>query len=111
VSVRFPTLSQQKAAAATRIGQSCELLEAELAAYARVHGGRFVLYGSVARGDHRFDSDVDILVDFREPEEAAAWDFAEIACQRLELKVDLRSWRTASPRFLQHIQRDMKVIS
>jgi predicted nucleotidyltransferase len=111
VSAGFPTLAQQKAAAATRIGQSCELLKAELAAYARAHGGRFVLYGSVARGDHRFDSDVDILVDFPEHEESAAWDLAEAACQRLELEVDLRSWRTASPRFLEHIQRDMKVIS
>jgi len=52
MSARFPTLSQQKAAAAARIGQSSELLKAELAAYARAHGGRFVQYGSVARGDH-----------------------------------------------------------
>jgi len=111
MSARFPTLSQQKAAAAARIGQCCELLKAELAAYARAHGGRFVHYGSVARGDHRFDSDVDILVDFPEHEESAAWDFAEAACRRLELRVDLRSWRTASPRLLQHIHRDMKIIS
>lgn len=111
MSAQFPTLSEQKTAAALQIARSSELLEAELAEYARQHGGRFALYGSVARGDHRFDSDVDILVDFPDREESGAWDFVETACRRLGLKVDVRSWRTASARFLQHIQRDMKVIS
>ncbi len=35
-----------------------------LSAYARAHGGYFILYGSAARGEMRFHSDVDLLVDF-----------------------------------------------
>lgn len=31
---------------------------------ARHHGGRVRLFGSVARGDERPDSDIDLLVDF-----------------------------------------------
>lgn len=110
MSARFPTLLERKTAAALHITRACELLKVELAHYARQHGGRFALYGSVARGDHRFDSDVDILVDFPDSEESDAWHFVEAACRRLELKADLRFWRTASARFLHHIERDMRVI-
>lgn len=110
MNARFPTLAQQKATAALQIGLACETLKAELAEYALAHGGRFLLYGSVARGEHRFDSDVDLLVDFPESEERGAWDFVEGASERLGLKIDIRSLRTASPRFLRHIQRDAKVI-
>lgn len=93
-----------------RIRRSCVQLESELAEYARLHAGRFALYGSVARGDHRFDSDVDILLDFSEADEPSAREFAEEVCRRLDLKADVRSWRTASEKFLKHIERDMKVI-
>jgi predicted nucleotidyltransferase len=34
------------------------------AAAARYHGKRVRLFGSVARGDERADSDIDLLVDF-----------------------------------------------
>ena len=106
----FPTLAERKAAATRQIGQRCETLAAELARYARAHAGRFVLYGSTARGDHRFDSDVDILVDFPEHQEDEAWRHAESLCRTLGLKGDIALLRTASPRFVEHIQRDMRVI-
>ncbi|WP_046868648.1 nucleotidyltransferase domain-containing protein [Microvirga massiliensis] len=32
--------------------------------YARSKGGRFLLSGSTARGETRFDSDIDLLLDF-----------------------------------------------
>jgi tRNA nucleotidyltransferase (CCA-adding enzyme) len=59
-------------------GRSARLPTA-LAAYAASRGGRYLLYGSAARGTMRHDSDVDILADF--PPEAIddAWVFAEEA--------------------------------
>ena len=107
----FPTLAERKAAAVRQIGQRCEMLEAELGKYARAHAGRFVLYGSMARGDHRFNSDVDILVDFPAHEQDEAWRHAEQLCRSLGLKGDIALLRTASPRFVEHIRRDMRVIS
>lgn len=106
----FPTLAEQKATATRRFGDSCESLKRLLAHYARKHGGRFLIYGSVARGEYRFDSDVDLLVDFPEGQETDAWRFAEDACWELGLKADIGVLRTRSQAFIDHIQGDMKVI-
>lgn len=111
MSAIFPTLAEQKTAAVKRVGHSCETLKVALARYARERSGRFILYGSVARGEHRFDSDLDLLVDFPEGEEIEAWRYAERVCRDLQLKLDIASFRTSSSRFLAHIHRDMKVIS
>lgn len=48
--------------------------------YARQRGGRFIIFGSVARDQARYDSDMDIAVDFPAPLETAAWYFAEQLC-------------------------------
>jgi hypothetical protein len=48
------TLAERKAAEAERRRRAVEALRPVLAAYARVHGGRFLLFGSAARGQMRF---------------------------------------------------------
>ncbi|MXW85316.1 MAG: DNA polymerase subunit beta, partial [Boseongicola sp. SB0667_bin_21] len=53
---------------------------ARLSSHARRHGGRFLVFGSAARGDMRHDSDIDILVDFPPEMELDAVIFAEEAC-------------------------------
>ena len=70
------TLKERKAREAERRRQAVAELREVLAAYAREHRGRYLLFGSAARGGMRYDSDVDILVDF--PCEALndAWNFA-----------------------------------
>jgi hypothetical protein len=50
-------------------------------------------------------------VDFPESEEDEAWRHAEQLCRGLGLKGDIALLRTASPRFVERIQRDMRVIS
>ncbi|MBV9248595.1 MAG: nucleotidyltransferase domain-containing protein [Acetobacteraceae bacterium] len=60
-----------------------------LTAYAREHGGRFLLFGSAARGTMRYDSDVDILVDFPPDTLDHAWNFAERACWDRRLDPDI----------------------
>ena len=77
---RIVTLKEQKAAEAERRLRAVDDLRSALAEYAREHGGRFLLFGSAARGDMRYDSDVDILVDFPPDTLDDAWNFAERAC-------------------------------
>ena len=107
---RIVTLKERKAAEADRRRRAVEDLRSALTAFARQHGGRFLLFGSAARGDMRYNSDVDILTDFREPETGGAWNFAERACWDLKLDPDImpRSWCKAE--FTAHIQPDIEVI-
>ncbi len=63
------TLAERKAARVAWMRAALDALRASLTGYARANGGRFLIFGSAARGEPRFDSDVDILVDF----ENAAW--------------------------------------
>lgn len=86
----FIPLSKRKSDAVTRIKDGVESLRKELSGYAVKHSGKFVLYGSAARGDLRFDSDVDLLIDFPKEETDKAWKFAESACIDLGLKPDVR---------------------
>src|ERR1700759_5606677 len=74
------TLPERKAAEAARRAAAVEALVPVLAAYAKAHGGRFLLFGSAARGAMKFDSDVDLLMDFRVEMLSEAWKFAEAAC-------------------------------
>lgn len=61
-----------------------------LIAYARAHGGAFILFGSAARGDASDQSDVDILVDFPDDAVMAASGFAEESSWALGLRPDVR---------------------
>jgi predicted nucleotidyltransferase len=92
------TIEQRKRARVEEIRDGLARLCLELADYGRVHGGKFWIYGSAATGQFRFDSDIDILVDFAETQVAEALDFAETACVRLRLKPDAqpRAWCTAA---------------
>lgn len=76
------TLEQRKRREAMRKAGAAEEISAALTAYARAHGGRFLLYGSAAAGRLRRDSDLDILLDFPDAAEGDAWRFAEELCWR-----------------------------
>lgn len=67
-----------------------EALKPLLAAYAREHGGRFILFGSAARGTPHDQSDVDIIADFPGRGSVPACSFAEERCFELGLKPDCR---------------------
>jgi predicted nucleotidyltransferase len=104
------TLQERKRRAAEGIARGMMALRRDLADYARMHDGRFLLYGSAVRGDYRFDSDVDIVVDFAREREAAAWRFAEEACRKHGLKPDVRPKSLCEARFVERIMRDAEDI-
>jgi predicted nucleotidyltransferase len=108
---RIITLTERKAAEAARRAAAVEAIVPLLAAYAREHGGRFLLFGSAARGQVKFHSDVDLLMDF--PLEALndAWRFAEQTCWDHDLEPDLMPYRWCKPAFLEHVATDVKVLA
>jgi predicted nucleotidyltransferase len=107
---RVVTLAERKAAAIARKREGLVRLRAMLVAYARAHGGRFLLFGSAARDELRVHSDADILVDFPRPGIDDAWVFAEEACRACGLSPDIRPRGWCSPSFLQHIEPEVEVL-
>jgi len=64
------------------------------------------LFGSYARNEARFDSDVDIIVEFSEP---VGFEFVDLMIELEEIlgrKVDLMSRRGVRPELLPIIERD-----
>lgn len=96
-------LAERKAKRATAIAAGVDALWTRLRNYAEAHGGRFILFGSVVREGQRYDSDVDILVDFPESTQSDAWRFAETACWDLGLKPDVRPANLCSEAFVARI--------
>jgi predicted nucleotidyltransferase len=90
----YLTLRERHERTLDRYRHSVEALKPALAAYARAHGGAFILFGSAGRGTPHDQSDVDILADFPLTAENSAWAFAEDTCWALQLKphVHLMAW-------------------
>jgi predicted nucleotidyltransferase len=108
---RIVTLTERKFRETARRRDAVAALVPVLAVYARTHGGRFLLFGSAARGTMKHDSDVDLLMDF--PAEALneAWKFAEEACWDRKLEPDLLPYRWCKRAFLDHVARDIRVLA
>ena len=98
------TLAERKAAAAATKAAALDRLRPLLAEVGQRLGGRFLLYGSAARGALRHGSDIDLLLDFPDASATtAAWDAAEAACAGLDLPCDIRPVGWCDPRFLEHV--------
>jgi predicted nucleotidyltransferase len=98
------TLGERKAAEAARRKAAADAAVADLRAYAREHGGRFVVFGSYLTGGIRFDSDLDVVVDFPADRVAEAWRFAEEVCARRGLAPDLHDAATTTRPFLERVR-------
>jgi predicted nucleotidyltransferase len=107
---RIVTVAGRKAAEAIRRQRAVADLRGVLDAYASAHGGRYLLFGSAARGDMRYDSDVDILVEFPPDRQVAAWNFAERACWDRQLTPDIMASAWCSDDFLALVRPDAEVL-
>lgn len=110
-AMSYPTLTERKRAKVARMEAAVETLAAELAAYAREHGGRFILFGSAARGEMRHDSDADIMVDFPE---AHGWEplfFAEDWARAQDLKYDGHLMSMSGPRLRERVAAHGRVLT
>ncbi len=104
------TLADRKRRAVSEMSRAIEQLCADLKAYAVAHDGRFILFGSAASGRLKFDSDVDLLLEFSPAEESEAWRFAEDACWKRKLTPDVRPLRFCEDKFVKHILEAARVI-
>lgn len=104
-------LAERDAIRAERRRRAVQALGERLTVYARERGGRYLLYGSAARGEVRASSDVDILVDFPSVRRAEALLFAEHICAELGLRGDVRGVETASARLLARAEAEGRVLA
>ena len=101
---RIVTVTERKNRERDRRRAAAEIVMSEMKAYGTEHGGRFFVFGSVAEDRMRFDSDLDVVVDFPAPREADAVDFVEDICRKQNLPVDVQMKSRSSGRFLDRIQ-------
>jgi predicted nucleotidyltransferase len=103
VDLTSTLLEKRKIDGAFRRSEAAHAICDTLAAYAAAHGGRYLVYGSVARGAIRHDSDIDLLIDFPEDAQADAWRFAEEACGERGMPHDIRPLSWCKAAFLERI--------
>jgi predicted nucleotidyltransferase len=96
------TISERKARGAAHRRSAAARVMDELKTYAGAHGGRFLVFGSVATGKVKFDSDFDVVVDFPGLENAAI-EFVEDVCAANSLPYDVYARTTSSEAFLARI--------
>ena len=104
------TVRERNSAKVARMEAAVAELKPVLAAYAREHGGRFVLFGSAARREMHPDSDVDILVDFPDGARMQAMSFAEDACWERGLTPDILGFGRPAGRLRKHIEEEGLVL-
>ena len=100
------TIAERKAQAIERLGAAYALVRMALADHAVAHGGRYVVFGSFARGDIRPESDVDLMVDFPAKAERGARDLAEATCRAHGLVPDVHLKSEVSDALMRRIARD-----
>ena len=101
------TVAERKARETARHRAAVDRVISEMKAFGAEHGGRFFIFGSAAEDRMKFDSDLDIIVDFPAEREAEALDFVEDACRRQNLPADIHLKSRSSSRFLDRIRNHM----
>ena len=105
------TLKERHRRKMERMARAIVEIDAALATYAREHGGRFIRFGSTAKGRMRAQSDVDIIADFASEESGCATTYAEEVCSAHGMPADARSVDYASPRLLDRALAEGVVLS
>ena len=105
------TLKERHRRKMERMAAAVVAIDAALTAYAREHGGRFIRYGSTAKGCMRQHSDVDIIADFPDEASLEAASFAESLCHRHEMTPDVSASAYISDRFKAAVIGDAVVLS
>ncbi|MXX91133.1 MAG: hypothetical protein F4213_16605 [Boseongicola sp. SB0677_bin_26] len=103
---RIVTVAERKAREAARRAEAAGRVMERLRGYAASHGGRFVVFGSAARGEMRYSSDIDIWADFSREREFDAVHFSEEACAKEDLPCDVLFCGTPSAAFMDMIKDD-----
>jgi predicted nucleotidyltransferase len=101
------TVAERKSRETARRRAAADLIMSEMRAFGTKRGGRFLIFGSVAENRMKFDSDLDVVVDFPADREAEAVEFVERICRKQGLPSDVHLKSEASGRFLDRIRAHM----
>ena len=104
-STPITTLASRKATEAARLQRAADQAISELSGFAREKGGTFVVFGSYVTKTMRFDSDLDIMLDFPDEAAADAWRFAEGVCARLGVPLDIHDAGSTKPEFAARVRK------
>lgn len=105
------TVLERKTRKVERLRAAVKAVMARLKDYADLNAGRYVVFGSAAREQLSFDSDLDVIVDFPGALERQANDFAEMVCRECAVPADIRLIGDASPALMARVHRDGVVLS
>lgn len=104
------TVAQRKARTVARLNEAAKAAGQDLRSYALQNGGRFILSGSTATGNLKYDSDIDLIVDFAPPDDRPAYAEAERICIAHGLSPDVHYLAEVSDRLLARIKDERVVI-
>jgi predicted nucleotidyltransferase len=106
----YKSIETRKRDESMRRNGLADILADRLLPYARERGGRYVLYGSLARKQARYDSDADLLVDFPSEFESEAWRMAEELCAELRIEHDIKPIAWCDTSFVGRIMPRARII-
>lgn len=106
---RTVTLMERREIALRKRRAALEEAEARLANAALRHGGRYLIFGSVAVGRLTPASDLDVLAEFPEETVNEAISEAEGIAIELQIPMDLMDWRRCNDRFLSSVLPNARV--
>ena len=66
--------------------------------------GRFVLFGSYVAGAMRYDSDLDVMIDFPSSRSGDAWCFVEAICAEHAIEPDIHDRESSRAAFVDRIR-------
>lgn len=98
------TVAERKIREAGRRRAAADFVIAEMRVFGTDRGGTFLIFGSAAEGRMKFDSDLDVVIDFPAELESEAYDFVEDACRGRGLPVEIYLKSRSSIRFLDRIR-------
>jgi predicted nucleotidyltransferase len=104
------TIEERKRARVQQIRAGFARLCDALSDYGRAHGGRFWVYGSAAVDRFHYESDIDLLVDFPEPQTSAAITFVESTAAQLSLKADVQPKAWCTSEFVDRISKQARIL-
>ena len=96
---KITTLAERKASEASRRKRAANAVVDELRCYARANGGRFIVFGSYVADRIRFDSDLDLEVDFPVETTGEAWRLVEEVSAERSVPADLHDARSTKAGF------------
>ncbi len=95
----------------TSLSDIKEILKSHKAQLSSKYGlNNIAIFGSYSRGQQTADSDVDILVDFKQPIGIEFIDLAEELERLLRIKVDLVSKNGVKPDYLKLIETELNYV-